>query len=90
MEVYGQDYRCFPVTLSPDGTEIRLECPRMGDEEEIEGWCDVGGVTNPPTQTNETLWLLLGADSLCFGNAPTPEHYPRLSLEGVWVWSTRR
>ena len=97
MEVYGQDYRCFPVTLSPDGTETRLECPRMPDEPLIEEWSDtvettatLRGMTS--TVDDRLRWRLevSGIPLTYWTLPPTPKHYPRRTCDGVWVWSTRR
>lgn len=91
--VYHESSRCFPVTLSPDGTEVRLECPQMPDEVEIEELRDAQ-VIHRPTLDVLGSWVFCAAmiddirDIAVF--APTPEHYPRRTCDGVWVWSTRR
>lgn len=91
------DTRCFPVTLSPDGTEVRLECPRMQDEPLIAEWSDTVETTatlHSMTSTVDDLlrWRLeVSGIALTYWTLPpTPEHYPRWTLEGTWVWSTRR
>lgn len=88
------DTRCFPVTLSPDGTEVRLECPRMPDEVGIHQWGSHAGIVEIDSDSPNS-WVLWYASDMCARQseaiqAPTPEHYPRLTLEGTWVWSTRR
>lgn len=95
---YDSDVRCFPVTLSPDGTETRLECPRMPDDVEIDGpigddfdvikGMDASGIYNGRW---DWYWPRKGT-AFCLHSLrpPTPEHYPRRTYEGVWVWSTRR
>lgn len=86
---YHKNLRCFPVTLSPDGTEARLEMPQMPDEVEIEGIPPEWAIDEPdPDLPNRVYWVLDSA--VRWRIAPTPEHYPRRTCDGVWVWSTRR
>ena len=89
--------RCFPVSISLDGTEVRLECPRLPDEPLIAEWSDtvettatLHGMTS--TVDDRLRWRLeVSGIALTYWTLPpTPEHYPRRTCEGVWVWSTRR
>ena len=93
---YDSDVRCLPVTLSPDGTEVRLECPRMPDEPLIEEW---QGQNAPPQfamyQRREkgVMWWILereGKQVAPSVHGPTNQYCPRRTCEGVWVWSTRK
>lgn len=86
---YHKNLRCFPVALSPDGTETRLECPRMPDEQVIEEW---QGFEGKPMYTSAypKFWTLFGPNLSIDAKLPTPEHSPRRTCDGVWVWSTRR
>ena len=86
-------HRCFPVSIAPDGTETRLECPQMPDEPLIEELQDAQ-VIHRPAPDVLGAWVFCAAmiddirDIAVF--APTPEHYPRMALGGPWVWSTRK
>lgn len=96
FNAYAGHVRCFPVSLAPEGTETRLEMPRMPDEPLIEEWQGFNGIPNKPAREMLTpvpsVWwcLLLGHRQYREANAPTPNHYPRRTLEGMWVWSTRQ
>lgn len=90
-------HMCFPVSISTDGTEVRLECPRMPDEPLIAEWSDttettatLHGMTS--TVDDRLRWRLeVSGIALTYWTLPpTPEHYPRRTCDGVWVWSTRR
>lgn len=97
---YHKNLRCFPVSISPDGAETRLECPRMPDEVEIDWYpkpspgVQYNAIGAAQTPHGAKHWRLEGQTipftSTATQMAPTSEHSPRLTLEGEWVWSTRR
>ena len=94
-EYYDDRTRCLPITITPDGTEIRLECPRLPDEPLIAEWrhvvkpeeCHAYHLEDSPE-----YWRLQRGSTplMAWTLAPSPNHHPRLTLEGTWVWSTRR
>ena len=92
---YDSDVRCFPVSIAPDGTETRLECPQMPDEVKIEELAGANIIHGPGLDVLGA-WVfhieapIMDPRQSIVIFAPTPEHYPRLALGGSWVWSTRR
>lgn len=94
-QAYPDDTMCYPCVLIKDGWTTRIECPRMPDEAVIEE-LSAEKVIHRPGLDFLGSWIFY-IEAPVFSSkqsvvlfAPTPEHYPRLTCDGVWVWTTRR
>lgn len=92
--IYHGTSLCFPVSISIDGTETRLQCPKMPEETKIE-WQWFGENKHPLLRVMKygiRWWVVLASDGgiSIKQKAPTPLHYPRLTCDSGYVWSQRK
>ena len=91
---YDSDVTCFPVSISSDGIETALSCPKMPEETKIE-WQWFGENKHALVQVFEHgigWWVAQASDGgiSIKEKAPTPLHYPRLTCDSGYVWSQRK